>query len=50
MTSDSINEEAKVQKAIAAYTTGEFTFMAKAVRFFNAKYNCVKNCINKYPL
>jgi hypothetical protein len=50
MTSDSINEEVKVQKAIAAYTAGEFTFIAKAARFFNAKYNCIKNYINGRPL
>ena len=24
--------------------------MDKAAYFFNAKYNCVKNCINRYPL
>ena len=46
MTSNSINEEVKVQKAIAAYTAGEFTSMAKTARFFNAKYDRVKNRIN----
>ena len=49
MTSDSINEEVKVQKAIVAYTAGEFTSMAKAARFFNAKYDRVKNRINGRP-
>jgi hypothetical protein len=48
MTSDLINDEAKVQKAVAAYTAGEFTSMAKAARFFNAKYDYVKNCINVF--
>ena len=49
MTSDSINKEAKVQKAVAAYTTGEFTSMAKVARFFNAKYDRVKNRVNGHP-
>ena len=46
MTSDSINEEVKVQKAIAAYTAGEFTSMAKAAHFFNTKY---KNRVSRHP-
>jgi hypothetical protein len=50
MTSDSIIKEVKVQKAVAAYTTGEFTSMAKAARFFNAKYDRVKNRVNGRPL
>ena len=50
MTSDSINEEAKVQKAVTTYTAREFTSMAKAAYFFNAKYDRVKNHINRRPL
>ena len=49
MTSDLINDEAKVQKAVAAYTAGEFTSMAKAARFLNAKYDRVKNRVNGRP-
>ena len=49
MTSNSINEEVKIQKAVAAYTVGEFTSIAKAARFFNAKYDRVKNRINGRP-
>ena len=46
MTSDSFEDEAKVQKAFAAYTAHEFSSIAAAARHFHAKYDRVKNCVN----
>ena len=36
--------------AVAAYTIGEFTSIAKVARFFNAKYDRIKNRVNRRPL
>ena len=49
MTSDSLEDEAKVQKAFAAYTANEFPSIAAAARHFYAKYNRVKNRVNRLP-
>jgi len=46
MTSDPLEDEAKVQKAFAAH---EFPSIAAAARHFHAKYNRVKNCVNGLP-
>ena len=50
MTSDPLEDKAKVQKAFAAYTAHKFSSIAAAVRHFYAKYNCVKNRINGLPV
>ena len=49
MTSDSLEDEAKVQKAFAAYTAHKFSSIAAAARHFHAKYNRVKNRANRLP-
>ena len=49
MTSDPLEDEAKVQKAFAAYTAHKFPSIAATVCHFHAKYNCVKNCVNRLP-
>ena len=49
MTSNSLKDEAKVQKAFAAYTAHKFSSIAAAARYFNAKYNRVKNRVNGLP-
>ncbi|XTI95585.1 hypothetical protein V2W45_1324565 [Cenococcum geophilum] len=46
MTSDPLEDDAKVQKAFAAYTAHEFP---SAARHFHAKYNRVKNRVNGLP-
>ena len=46
MTSDPLEDEARVQKAFAAYTANEFPSIAAAARHFCAKYNRVKNRVN----
>ena len=47
MTSDPLEDEARVQKAFAAYTANKFPFIAAAACHFCAKYNRVKNRINR---
>ena len=49
MTSDPLEDKAKVQKAFAAYTANKFPSIAATMRHFCAKYNCVKNHINGLP-
>jgi len=49
MTSDPLKDEAKVQKAFAAYTANKFPSIAAAARYFCAKYNRVKNRVNRLP-
>jgi hypothetical protein len=49
MTSDPLEDEAKVQKAFAAYTANEFPSIAAAARHFCAKYDRVKNRVNGLP-
>ena len=49
MTSDSLEDEAKVQKAFATYTANEFPSIATAARHFCVKYDRVKNHINRLP-
>ena len=49
MSSDPLEDKAKVQKAFAAYTAHKFPSFAAAVCHFYAKYNCVKNCVNRLP-
>ena len=49
MTSNSLEDEAKVQKAFAAYTAHKFSSIAAATRYFDAKYNRVKNRVNRLP-
>jgi hypothetical protein len=50
MTSDPLEDKAKVQKAFAAYTANEFPSIAAAVCHFCTKYNCVKNRVNGLPV
>ena len=50
MTSNPLEDEAKVQKAFAAYTVNKFPSIAAAVRHFCAKYNRVKNRVNGLPV
>ena len=49
MTSDPLEDEAKVQKAFAAYTAHKFPSIAAAARHFHAKYDRVKNRVNGLP-
>jgi hypothetical protein len=49
MTSNPLEDEAKVQKAFAAYTANEFPSIAAAARYFCAKYDRVKNRVNGLP-
>ena len=49
MTSDPLEDEAKVSKAFAAYTANEFSSIAAATRYFYAKYDRVKNRVNGLP-
>ena len=49
MTSDSLKDEAKVQKAFAAYIAHKFSSIAAAARHFDAKYDRVKNRVNGLP-
>ena len=49
MTSDPLEDKAKVQKAFAAYTAHKFSSIAAAARYFNAKYDRVKNRVNRLP-
>ena len=50
MTSDPLEDEAKVQKAFAAYTAHKFRSIAAAARHFDAKYDRVKNRVNGLPI
>ena len=50
MTSDPLKNEAKVQKAFTTYTAHKFSSIATTVRHFSAKYNCVKNRVNRLPV
>ena len=50
MTSDPLEDEAKVQKAFTAYTAHKFSSIAVTVRHFHTKYDCVKNHINRLPV
>ena len=49
MTSDPLEDEAKVQKAFAAYMAHKFPSIAAAARHFYAKYDRVKNRVNGLP-
>ena len=49
MTSDPLKDEARVQKAFAAYTANEFPSIAATARHFYAKYDRVKNRVNRLP-
>ncbi|XTI86370.1 hypothetical protein V2W45_1381094 [Cenococcum geophilum] len=49
MTSDPLKDEAKVQKAFAAYIAHKFPSIAATARYFNAKYDRVKNRVNGLP-
>ena len=49
MTSDPLEDEARVQKAFAAYTANEFPSIATAARYFCTKYDRVKNRVNGLP-
>jgi len=49
MTSDSLENEAKVQKAFFAYIANKFPSIAAATRHFYTKYNRVKNRVNGLP-
>jgi hypothetical protein len=49
MTSDSLEDEAKVQKAFATYTAHKFSSIAAAARHFHTKYDRVKNRVNRLP-
>ena len=50
MTSDPLEDKAKVQKAFAAYTANEFPSIAATVRHFYAKYDRIKNRVNGLPV
>jgi len=50
MTSNPLENKAKIQKAFAAYTANKFPFIAAAAHHFYAKYNHVKNHINRLPV
>ena len=50
MTSDPLKDEAKVQKAFAAYTAHKFSSIAAAARHFHTKYDYVKNRVNGLPI
>ena len=50
MTSNPLEDEAKVQKAFAAYIAHKFPSIAAAVCHFHAKYNRVKNRVNGLPI
>jgi len=51
MTSDPLEDEVKVQKAFAAYTAYKFpSIAAAAAALFYAKYNRVKNRVNRLPV
>ena len=50
MTSDPLEDKAKVQKAFAAYTAHKFSSIATTARHFYAKYDCVKNRVNRLPV
>ena len=50
MTSDPLKDEARVQKAFAAYIANEFPSIATTARHFCAKYNRVKNRVNRLPV
>ena len=49
MTSNPLEDEAKVQKAFAAYTANKFPSITAAARHFCTKYNRVKKRINGLP-
>jgi|ERR1700722_11005050 len=50
MTSNSLKDEAKVQKAFAAYIAHKFSSITAAACHFNAKYNHIKNRVNRLPV
>ena len=47
MTSNPLEDEARVQKAFTAYTANKFPSIAAAARHFCAKYNRIKNRVNR---
>jgi len=49
MTSDPLKDKARVQKAFTAYTANKFPSIAAAACHFYAKYNRVKNYVNRLP-
>ena len=49
MNSNLLKDKAKVYKAFAAYTAYKFPFIAAAARHFYAKYDRIKNRVNRLP-
>ena len=50
MTSNPLKDEAKVQKAFAAYTANKFPSIAAATRHFCTKYDHIKDRVNRLPV
>ena len=50
MTSNPLKDKAKVQKAFATYTANKFPSIAATICHFYAKYNRVKNRVNRLPI